>query len=328
MDELLFKTEKQEPGAKEVVHIPVLLKEILQYLQLKEGGIYVDCTIGEGGHSQKILKNIGEKGFLVGLDKDAKLLDIAKKRLAKISKNFALINDDFLNLPSHLKMLKLNKVDGILFDFGISSFQLENFSRGFSFKNNGPLDMRFDSSSLLICEELINQANYEELYQILKDFGEERRASLIARRIIQKRKEKRIKTTFELAEIASKALGKGKGKIDPATRTFQAFRIAVNKELESIEKILPQIPDLLADGGIACAISYHSLEDRLVKRAFKAAKEMGTMKIITKKPIRPLYEEIIKNSRSRSAKLRVAEKIKFVRKSVKEMEFMPYELSN
>ncbi|MBU1631501.1 MAG: 16S rRNA (cytosine(1402)-N(4))-methyltransferase RsmH, partial [Candidatus Omnitrophica bacterium] len=188
MDELLFKTEKQEPGAKEVVHIPVLLKEILQYLQLKEGGIYVDCTIGEGGHSQKILKNIGEKGFLVGLDKDAKLLDIAKKRLAKISKNFALINDDFLNLPSHLKMLKLNKVDGILFDFGISSFQLENFSRGFSFKNNGPLDMRFDSSSLLICEELINQANYEELYQILKDFGEERRASLIARRIIQKRK--------------------------------------------------------------------------------------------------------------------------------------------
>lgn len=328
MNELLLKAEKQGPRTKKVIHVPVLIKEVLQYLKLKEDGIYVDCTIGEGGHSEQILKSIGEKGFLLGLDKDRESLDVAKERLAKISKNFALINDDFSNLSSHLKMLKINKVDGILFDFGISSFQLENFSRGFSFKNNGPLDMRFNSLSLLTCEELVNEADYEHLYRLLRDFGEERRASLIARRIIQKRKEKRIKTTFELAEIASKALGRGKGKIDPATRTFQAFRIAVNREIESIEKILPQIPDMLADKGRVCAISYHSLEDRLVKRAFKAEKEKKTMQIITKKPIRPSYEEIVENPRSRSAKLRVAEKAEFVLESVKETEIMSYEFSN
>ncbi len=312
MDELLLRTGKQEPKTERIIHIPVLLKEVLQYLGLKENGIYVDCTVGEGGHSEQILKNIGEKGFLLGLDKDGELLDVAEKRLSKISKNFALINDDFLNLSSHLSRLKINKADGILFDFGISSFQLENFSRGFSFRNNGPLDMRFNLSSLLTCEELVNGSDYESLYNILKNFGEERRASLIARRIIQKRKEKRIKTTFELAEMVSKALGRGKGKINPATRTFQAFRIAVNREIESIEKVLPQIPDLLADGGRVCAISYHSLEDRLVKRAFKAEKEKGTLKIITKKPVRPSYDEIRGNPRSRSAKLRAAEKIGFI----------------
>ncbi len=312
MNKLLIKTEKEKPRTERIVHIPVLLKEVLQYLNLKEGGIYIDCTVGEGGHSEQILKNIGKKGFLVGLDKDGELLDVAEKRLAKISRNFALFNDDFLNLSFCLETLKIKKANGILFDFGISSFQLENSSRGFSFKNNGPLDMRFDISSLLTCERLVNEANYEELVEILKNFGEERRASLIAKRIIQKRREKRIKTTFELAEIASKALGKGKGKIDPATRTFQAFRIAVNKEINSIEKILPKIPDLLADKGRVCAISYHSLEDRLVKRAFKAEKEKGTLQIITKKPIRTTYDEIMKNSRSRSAKLRAAEKIGFI----------------
>ncbi len=315
MNELLIKTKKQETGIREIVHTPVMVKEVLQYLNLKKGGVCVDCTIGEGGHSEQILKTIGEKGFLLGLDKDGKSLDIAKERLSKISENFALINGDFLNLSSHLKTLKINKVDGILFDFGISSFQLENFSRGFSFKNNGPLDMRFNSLSLLTCEELVNEADYKHLYRVLRDFGEERRASLIARRIIQKRKEKRIKTTFELAEIASKALGRGKGKIDPATRTFQAFRIAVNGEIESIEKILPQIPDLLANNGRVCAISYHSLEDRLVKRAFKAEKAKGTLQIITKKPVRPSYEEIVENPRSRSAKLRAAEKEKFIKES-------------
>ncbi len=255
-----YITEQRQTKYERATHIPVLLNEILQYLALKKNGIYVDCTIGEGGHAEAILEYIGEGGLLIGLDKDETALKIAEERLNKIGKNFILIKSDFLNLPFHLKTLKIDKVEGILFDFGVSSFQFEDASRGFSLRNNGPLDMRFDTSSLITCEKFINEATYSELYSILKNFGEERKASLIARRIIQKRKEKRIRTTFELAEIASKVLGRGKGKIDPATRTFQAFRIAVNRELESIEKILPQIPYLLKGGGKVCAISYHSLK--------------------------------------------------------------------
>jgi len=312
MNELLSKAEKQKPKTEEVVHIPVLLQEVLQYLNVKENGIYIDCTVGEGGHSGAILKILGDKGFLVGFDKDVKLLGIAEKRLSKIGKNFKLFNDDFSNFPSCLASLGIDKADGILFDFGISSFQLENISRGFSFKKNGPLDMRFDSSSLLTCEKLVNESDYESLCDILKNFGEERRASLIARRIIQKRRQNRIKTTFQLAEIASKALGRGSGRIDPATRMFQAFRIAVNGEIESIEKILPQVPNFLKGKGRVCAISYHSLEDRLVKWTFRAEKEKGTLKILTKKPVRPSYEEVRGNPRSRSAKLRAAERTEFI----------------
>ena len=305
----------QTPNTQKFSHLPVFLDEVLQHLSLKKNGIYVDCTIGEGGHAEAILENIGDEGLLIGLDKDSKALNVAEERLKKTGKNFILIKSDFLNLSFHLKRLKIERVEGMLFDFGISSFQLEDFSRGFSLKNNGPLDMRFDELSPLTCEQLVNQASYPELYRILRDFGEERRASLIAKRIIQKRKEKRMRTTFELAEIASKVLGRGKGKIDPATRTFQAFRIAINGELESIEKILPQIPDFLKEKGRVCAISYHSLEDRLVKRNFRTAKEKGQMKIITKKPIRSSTEEILKNPRSRSAKLRVGEKINLVLES-------------
>lgn len=297
----------QTPNFRRIFHVPVLLNEVINYLALKKDGIYVDCTIGEGGHSEAILERISEGGLLIGLDKDKKSLKVAEERLAKTGKKFMLINDNFWSLPSQLKRLNINKVEGILFDFGISSFQLEDLSRGFSFKNNGPLDMRFDMSSSLTCEELVNKASHPELCRILREFGEERRASLIARRILQKRKEKRIETTFELSEIASKALGRGIGKIDPATRTFQAFRIAVNGEIESIEKILPQIPGLLSVGGRVCAISYHSLEDRLVKRNFKQASVEGKLKLITKKPIMSSPEEIFENPRSRSAKLRVAE---------------------
>jgi 16S rRNA (cytosine1402-N4)-methyltransferase len=327
MNELMLKTEYparqlarqdsiggdlaggRKPKTKKAVHIPVLISKVLQYLALKKNGIYVDCTVGEGGHAEAILKHIDEGGLLIGLDKDKGALKIAEERLKKIGKKFILIKSDFLQLPFQLKKLKIDKVEGILLDFGLSSFQLENASRGFSFKDNGPLDMRFDTSSVLTCEKLINEVPYSELYRILKNFGEERRASLIARRIVQKRKGKRIKTTFELAEIASKALGRGKGRIDPATRTFQAFRIAVNKELESIEKILPQIPNLLKERGRICAISYHSLEDRLVKRSFREADEKGMLRIITKKPVRPSPVEILENPRSRSAKLRVGEKV-------------------
>jgi len=308
----------QTSNPPKIFHVPVLLNEVLQYLALKKDGIYVDCTIGEGGHAEAILEHIGEGGLLVGLDKDEKSLKIAEERLKKTGRNFILIKSDFLNISSQLKRFKIDRVEGILFDFGISSFQLEDISRGFSFKNNGPLDMRFDTFSLLTCEKLINKASYSELCKILKSFGEERRASLIARRIVQKREEKRLKTTFELAEVASKALGRGKGKIDPATRTFQAFRIAVNRELESIEKVLPQIPNLLKKGGKICVISYHSLEDRLVKRSFKEAEGKGILRIITKKPVRPSPEEIFENPRSRSAKLRVGEGVKMYEESYKE----------
>lgn len=293
------------------VHVPVLLDEVLHYLDIKENGIYVDCTIGEGGHSEAILEKLnGERGLLIGFDKDKEALEIAKKRLNPKKKNFVLINEDFLNLPLQLKKLKINKVDGLLFDLGMSSLQLKNPSRGFSFKNNGPLDMRFDISSTLTCEKLVNEAPYAELYRILKDFGEERRASLIARRIVERRERQKLETTFELSEVVSRTIGRGKGKTDPATRTFQALRIAVNRELESIKEILVQVPNLLKERGRICVISYHSLEDRLVKNSFKAAKEKGLLKVITKKPVRPSREEITSNPRSRSAKLRVAEGVK------------------
>lgn len=310
----------QTPSIPKIFHVPVLLNEILQHLALKKDGIYVDCTVGEGGHAEAILEHIGEGGLLIGLDKDEKSLEVAGERLARIGKKFMLIKSDFLNISSQLNKLKIDKVDGMLFDFGISSLQLEDVSRGFSFRNNGPLDMRFDTASLLTCEELVNETPYLELCRILKEFGEERRASLISRRIVKRREEKKLKTTFELSEIVSRALGRGRGKIDPATRTFQAFRIAVNREIESIEKVLPQIPDLLREGGRVCVISYHSLEDRLAKRSFKAAKEKGILRIITKKPIRPSSKEIFDNPRSRSAKLRVGERVNPAEESAQKLD--------
>jgi 16S rRNA (cytosine1402-N4)-methyltransferase len=314
-EDTLYKMPAKNYEHYNPVHTPVLLNEVLQYLDIKRDGVYVDCTIGEGGHAEAILEKIsGSKGLLIGLDKDTEALKIAEKSLSEEKKNFILIKDNFLNLPFQLKKLEINKVDGLLFDFGVSSLQFDNPSRGFSFRNNGPLDMRFDAESALTCKELVNEASYSELCEILRNFGEERRASLIARRIVQRREKQPFKTTFELSELASKAIGRGKGRIDPATRTFQAFRIAVNKELESIKKILTQIPDLLKEGGRVCIISYHSLEDRLVKTGFKSAREKGLLKIITKKPVRPSREEIFDNPRSRSAKLRVAEGMNPVRK--------------
>lgn len=318
----------QAPSYSKIFHVPVLLNEVLRYLLVKKNGIFVDCTVGEGGHSEAILQNIDKDSLLVGLDKDKRCLNIAEERLSKVGKNFTLINGDFLNLSSHLEKLKIDKVDGILLDFGISSLQLEDASRGFSFKNNGPLDMRFDASSQLTCEDLVNKASQSEIVDILRNFGEERRASLIARRIAQRRREEKIKTTFELSEIASKALGRGRGKIDPATRTFQAFRIAVNREIESIEEVLPQIPGLLRNEGKVCAISYHSLEDRLVKRSFKAAKEKGLFNIITKKPIRASAEEVFENPRSRSAKLRVGERTNMPCDSMQEVQSIHNEFLN
>lgn len=308
----------QTSNPPKIFHVPVLLNEVLQYLVLKKNGIYVDCTVGEGGHAEAILEHIDENGLLVGLDKDEKSLKIAEERLKKTGRNFILIKSDFLDISSQLKRFNIDRVEGILFDFGISSFQLKDVSRGFSFKNNGLLDMRFDTSSLLTCEKLINEAPSSELYRILRDFGEERKASLIARRIIQKRKERRMRTTFELAGIARRAIGRKKGKIDSATRTFQAFRIAVNREIESIEKVLPQIPNLLKKEGRVCAISYHSLEDRLVKRSFKEAEGKEILRIITKKPVRPSLVEIFDNPRSRSAKLRVGEGVRMYEESYKE----------
>ena len=302
-------TEQRWRQYEKAIHIPVLLDEILQYLRIKEDGIYVDCTVGEGGHAEAILEHINKKGLLIGLDKDEKALRRAEERLKIVAENFCLLKSDFVHLPSQLERIGIHQVDGVVLDLGLSSFQLEEASRGFSFRKNGPLDMRFDTSSPVRAEELVNELPYSELERILRNFGEERKASLIARRIVQRRKEKRIRTTFELAEIARKALRRT-GRIDPATRTFQAFRIATNRELESLQKVLPEAPSLLKPGGRVCVISYHSLEDRIVKRSFKEAEGRGILKIITRKPVSPSIPEIQRNPHSRSAKLRAGEGVK------------------
>ena len=296
-----------------VHHIPVLLKEILTFLQVKRDGTYVDCTVGEGGHAEAILEKLGEEGFLLGLDKDEKSLASARQRLKNFGSRFRLVKEDFRKLPLRLEQIGISKVDGVLLDLGFSSYQLQDYSRGFSFREEGPLDMRMDASSPLKAQEIVNSFSYQDLRRILIEYGEERRASSIARIIVKEREKREITSTLDLASLVARAVclsvsrrsGRKRSRIHPATHTFQALRIAVNQELETLQEILHKAPSLLKPTGRICVISYHSLEDRIVKRAFLAAE--GTLRIITRKPVTPSREEIESNRRSRSAKLRVAE---------------------
>lgn len=302
-------------------HIPVLTKEILNYLNLKKGGVYIDCTLGGGGHSKAILEKIYPHGLLIGIDQDIEAIETAKEELKSYIDKVKLVKGNFKDLEGILSDLKTETVSGIVFDLGVSFHQLKEKERGFSFKEDSHLDMRMDLNQEFNADILINSYSEKDLAEIFKKYGEERFSKKIARLIAIERKKKTITTTKQLADLVIRSLPRTKKRhtwrIHPATRVFQAIRIEVNQELKALEKGLNQAIRVLEDKGRICVISYHSLEDRIVKHLFKEAEREGKeqknygLKIVTKKPIRPSLEEVRDNLKARSAKLRAAEKIMF-----------------
>ena len=291
------------------IHQPVLLKEVLKYLSPKPNQNFIDCTIGGGGHTFSILEKNAPHGKILGIDWNRKAIEELKLRIQnlKIKKRLILVNDNFTNLKKIVEKYKFKDVSGILIDLGLSSDLLERSKRGFSFKRNEVLDMRFGEGDLTAFE-IVNKWSEKEIEKILKEFGEERFSKRIAKEIVKVRKNKPIKTTFDLVEIIKKVtpIWYQKKKIHPATKTFQALRIAVNNELENLKNVLPQALEVLKPEGKIVVISYHSLEDRIVKNFFREKKDV--LKILTKKPVRPSLKEIENNPRARSAKLRAVEK--------------------
>ncbi|MEA3329006.1 MAG: 16S rRNA (cytosine(1402)-N(4))-methyltransferase RsmH [Candidatus Omnitrophota bacterium] len=286
-----------------------MLDEVIEYLRPKPGGVIIDCTIGGGGHSKAICSRIRPGGRLVGIDQDGQAIEKAGDNLKEFKGLHTLINDNFQNLDSILAGLKISRVDGILFDLGLSLFQIETPERGFSFRYNGPLDMRMNTKSSLKAEQLVNELSLDELSYILSTYGQERWANRIARNIVRVRKTSFIGTTAQLADIIIRAVPFKQRyyKINPATRTFQALRIVVNKELEILEKSLSNAISYLKSGARICVISFHSLEDRIVKNQFRQYSDQDVIRLINKKPLTPSRAEVVKNPRSRSAKLRIAE---------------------
>jgi 16S rRNA (cytosine1402-N4)-methyltransferase len=301
------------------VHIPVLIEEVMMLLRCESGRTYVDATLGGGGHAMEILKRNGPDGVVIGLDWDEEAITEAKRALMPFGERVKIFRENFIHLRQLLKTLKIEKVDGILIDLGLSSFQLEQGERGFSFRTGGPLDMRMDRRLDLTAAYLANHLSPKELEETLSKYGEERWARRIANAIVREREQGPIDTTQALARIVYRTIPKRlqSRKTDPATKTFQAFRIRVNDELENLREMLETGWTLLKKGGRMCVISFHSLEDRMVKETFRKLGRGGTdgvgpvpvIRILTKKPTVPSEEEQRKNPRSRSAKLRCAERI-------------------
>ncbi|MGH7198792.1 MAG: 16S rRNA (cytosine(1402)-N(4))-methyltransferase RsmH [Candidatus Omnitrophota bacterium] len=294
------------------MHQSVLLKEVLAGLAPAPGKTIVDGTLGTAGHAQAILRKLGPSGRLIGFDKDPKALEGAKKVLEEFGDRVMIFHDDFKNIAARLREREVSAVEGILLDLGVSSAQLDEAERGFSFRKDGPLDMRMNPEDTLTAEEIVNTYPEEKLAEILKSYGEERYARRIATKIAYTRKREKIRTTGQLSSLVFSAVPSSYryGWLHPATRTFQAFRIAVNKELEALRNFLEEAPDLLADGGRLVIISFHSLEDRIVKTAFRELAKKGLGRILTKKPVVPEEEETRANPRARSAKMRIFEKAK------------------
>ncbi len=294
------------------IHIPVLKNEVLKYLDPKSNENFIDCTIGEGGHALAILEKNGPKGKILGIDQDPEQIKNLESRIKnqELRKRIILTCENFVNLKEIVKKKKFGKVQGILMDLGISSWHLEKSGRGFSFLRNEPLDIRFSSEVSLTAEKILNYYSLQEIERILESYGEERFSQNIAKNIIKFRKLKPIKTTFQLVEIIKESIPKRfQYQItNPATRTFQALRIAVNDELNNLQKALSQALDILKPEGRLVVISFHSLEDRIVKNFFKEKQKENSLKILTKKPIIPSFQEIKVNHRSRSAKLRAISK--------------------
>ena len=292
-------------------HVPVLRREVLEYLDIRRGDCIVDCTLGLGGHALGILERIGAQGKLIAIDCDRQSLECARARLSAYAPQIEFVHENFRQLDNILKTLRIESVDGILFDLGVSGFQLDNPKRGFSFQNDGPLDMRLNQESMISAYDLINSLSEKELCSLLKNYGEERYAKAIAKGIISKRAVHPIESSQELKELILQSVPGSyrKQKIHPATRTFQAVRIAVNQELESLGLALEKSRLSLKPSGRICVISFHSLEDRIVKNSLRLAVQSGQMKWVVKKPLIPQPEEIQANPRARSARLRVAERI-------------------
>lgn len=302
-------------------HIPVLYQAVIDLLNPIPGGRYVDGTLGAGGHSKGLLSASAPDGQVVGFDRDPAALELAQKNLADFGERMIYIQDSYINFQSHLNNLNWHFVDGILLDLGLSSMQLDTPERGFSFREDGPLDMRFDPRQPLTAADLVNESSREELANIIFTYGEEKLARKIADAIIANRP---LVRTKDLAELIKKVARNPKSKTHPATRTFQALRIVVNRELEALEAFLPTALESLNTGGRLAIIAFHSLEDRIVKQFFrKESKDcicppdfpvcvcdhQARLKELSRRPIRPEEEEISQNPRARSAKLRVAEKI-------------------
>ncbi|MDA0738051.1 MAG: 16S rRNA (cytosine(1402)-N(4))-methyltransferase RsmH [Nitrospirae bacterium] len=294
-------------------HIPVLVDEVIFWLQPKPSGCYVDCTLGLGGTSARILQACGKNGRLIAIDQDSHAIELAHEALKPYIDNVSFHCGNFRDLGAILDSIGVQQVDGFLFDLGISSVQLSDAERGFSFQEDGPLDMRMDASQGVTAGELVNRMPETELANIIFEFGEERLSRRIARAIVRERANSPLRTTSELASVIQRSVPPAyrHGRLHPATRTFQALRIAVNNELAAIAPALHQAVDRLAPGGRACVISFHSLEDRLVKYTFRELTQQSDqgMRILTKKPCVASDEERRKNPRARSAKMRVIEKI-------------------
>lgn len=310
----------------EFAHIPVMLNECLEGLNIKADGTYVDGTVGGAGHSIEIVKRLSEKGRLICVDKDEDALKAAGERLAPYKDRVTFIHDDYKNLVNELDSIGVGKVDGILLDLGVSSYQLDNAERGFSYMKDEPLDMRMDRSQRISAHEVVNGYTESELARILFDYGEEKLARQIARNIVRARSEKPIETTLELAKIVEDTYpAKTRWKFGhPAKRTFQAIRIEVNDELSSLGEAVTAMARRLEKGGRMAVITFHSLEDRIVKSAFKELSlactcppdfpvcvcgKVQEVELVNKKPITASEEELENNSRSQSAKLRVIEKL-------------------
>ena len=306
-------------------HKPVMLEECIMGLNINPEGIYVDGTLGGAGHSKEIANRISENGLLIGIDRDEEAICVARERLSEFN-NIKFVNDNHDNIKSILSNLSIPKVDGILLDLGVSSYQLDEGKRGFSYMNPGILDMRMDKKQDLTAKEVINSYSEEKLANIIYEYGEEKFSRQIARKIVKYRESKIIETTDELVKIIEDAIPKKISNGHPAKRTFQAIRIEVNNEIEPLYNTVIDCIDSLKSNGRLCILTFHSLEDRAVKLAFNdsigkctcppglpycvcGAKERTKGKVITKKPILPSTEEMENNSRSKSAKLRIFEKI-------------------
>lgn len=289
-----------------IIHVPVMREEVLGALELKSSGIYIDATLGLGGHAKGILQRAGGC-TLIGIDRDENAIEIARERLKSYQK-VHLIKNKFSNMKDVVNNLGYEKVNGILLDVGVSTLHLKAEGRGFSFLRDEPLDMRMDQCSDLTAEKVVNSYKEKDLADVIYQFGEERYSRRIAKSIVFARRKNRITSCKELATIIERAVGR-RGRIHPATRTFQALRIEVNGELDELSKAVDSGAELLEEQGRFCVLSYHSLEDRIVKNAFKKLAKEGLFRIITKKPMVPEREEQKLNPSSRSAKLRVSEKI-------------------
>ena len=291
------------------LHRPVMVEDVLDYLNLQSGQIILDCTVGGGGHASGILDKIKPDGFLIGIDKDMEILQTAKQALSKTTGKFKLYHADYSDIDEVLRQAEVDKVNGVLLDLGVSSLQFDQADRGFSFAKEAPLDMRMDRSRGITAQNLIQRLSETELAELLWKYGEERWSRRIARAILKEKKGVGITSTIQLAAIVERVVPRGKSKIHPATRVFQALRIAVNKELDNLEIFLDKIYNYMAVGARIVIISFHSLEDRIVKSKFIEMAKKNIFRVLTKKPITPHESEIGENIRSRSAKLRAAERI-------------------